>query len=156
MPDSHSPAQRSYNMSRIRSSGTTPERRLGALLRTMFPDAQIIERPSELPGKPDFWLPDLHLAVFADGCFFHRCPRHFIMPENNQEYWSVKIARNSRNDRRNNKTLRVSGIRPVRIWEHNLMDDLTRARQQLRRAYRSAILRAGGAAGRLKTISFAG
>lgn len=103
----------------------------------MFPDALIIERPAELPGKPDYWLPDLRLAVFADGCFFHRCSRHFIMPENNREYWAAKIARNRESDKRNNKALRSSGIRPVRIWEHNLGEDPSPARRQIRRAYAS-------------------
>ncbi len=102
-------------MSRVRSFGTKPEVRLGALLCTMFPDAVIVERSTALPGKPDFYLPELQLAVFADGCFFHRCPRHFIMPVNNREYWSKKINRNHKRDRENNRDLKALGITPVRI-----------------------------------------
>ena len=132
MPDSHTPEQRRYNMSRIRSSGTTPEIRLGMLLRLLFPEAVIEERLSTLPGKPDFYLPELHLAVFADGCFFHRCPRHFIAPSNNHEYWMVKIARNRQRDLKNNRILKANGIYPLRIWEHNLGRDLTLARRQIR------------------------
>jgi DNA mismatch endonuclease, patch repair protein len=138
MPDSHTPEQRRYNMSRIRSSGTTPEIRLGNLLRLMFPDAVIDERRADLPGKPDFYLPGLHLAVFADGCFFHRCPKHFIMPQNNQEYWASKITRNRQRDHENNRKLKAQGITPVRIWEHNLGRDLANARRQIRRAIRTA------------------
>ena len=138
MPDSHTPEQRSYNMSRIRSSGTTPEKRLGELLRAMFPDTEIIERPSSLPGKPDWWLPELKLAVFADGCFFHRCPKHFIMPENNKAYWSKKIAGNRRRDRQNNVALLQQGIIPIRIWEHNLRKDLTNARRKIHREAKKA------------------
>ena len=134
MPDSHTPEQRRYNMSRIRSAGTTPELRLGTLLRAMFPTQTIEERSASLPGKPDFYLPELKLAVFADGCFFHRCPRHFIMPANNKEYWSAKIARNRTRDREINTALKALGIHPVRIWEHNLKQDLTPARRKIRRA----------------------
>ena len=65
----------------------------------MFPEQTIEERVAALPGKLDFYLPELHLAVFADGCFFHRCPRHFIMPVNNKEYWAAKTARNKKRDR---------------------------------------------------------
>jgi len=139
MPDSHTPEQRRHNMSRIRSSGTTPETRLRALLLTMFPDTVIEEHSAALPGKPDFYLPDIHLAVFADGCFFHRCPRHYIAPVNNGDYWSAKIDRNRQRDRENNRKLKDLGIRPVRIWEHNLGRDLTLARRQIRRAVRMVI-----------------
>jgi len=100
----------------------------------MFPEAEILERSAELPGKPDFYMPQLHVALFADGCFFHRCPRHFIMPERNYDYWSAKVRRNKRRDREINKAIKALGIRPVRIWEHNLGKDLTLARRQIRRA----------------------
>jgi hypothetical protein len=33
-----------------------------------------------------------------------------------------------------NRSLKALGIRPVRIWEHNLGKDLTLARRQVRRA----------------------
>ena len=136
MPDAHTPEQRSHNMSRIRSTGTTPERRLGELLRLMFPDEELIEHPKDLPGKPDWWLPGLRLALFSDGCFFHKCPRHFIMPENNRAYWEPKLARNRVRDRQANAALKAQDIRPVRIWEHDLRKDLTNARRKIRRVVR--------------------
>ena len=67
-------------MAAIRSAGTSPERRLRAALRTMFPRRRIVERPDDLPGRPDFYLPGLKLAIFADGCFWHRCPTHGRVP----------------------------------------------------------------------------
>ena len=134
MPDAHTPEQRSHNMSRIRSTGTTPERRLGELLRLMFPSEDVVEHPKDLPGKPDFWLPGLRLALFSDGCFFHKCPKHFIMPEKNREYWEPKLARNRVRDRQTNVALKAQGIIPVRIWEHDLRKDLTDARRKIRRA----------------------
>lgn len=133
MPDKHSLEQRSYNMSRIRSAGTTPERRLGELLIAMFPSEEIVERPSCLYGKPDWWIPSLRMAFFADGCFFHKCPRHFIAPENNRCYWQKKITRNRIRDKEVDKKLLQDGVMPVRIWEHNLKKDLTLARRKIRR-----------------------
>lgn len=126
-------------MSRIRSTGTNAERRLGELLRTMFPDEELVEHPPSLPGKPDWWIPRLRLALFADGCFFHRCPQHFIMPLNNQEYWDRKTAGNCTRDRRVNRELRHEGIRPVRIWEHDLRTDLSKVRRKIRRAARMTL-----------------
>ena len=136
MPDAHTSEQRSHNMSRIRSTGTTPERRLGELLRLMFPAEEIVEHAKDLPGRPDFWMPGLHLALFADGCFFHKCPKHFIMPENNRAYWEPKLARNHLRDRQNNAALKSQGTMPIRIWEHDLRKDLTSARRKIRRKLR--------------------
>lgn len=133
MPDAHTPEQRSYNMSRIRSSGTAPERRLGELLKKIFPDKEIIERPNDLPGKPDWYIPSIKTAYFADGCFFHKCPKHFIMPINNQEYWKPKIERNKRRDKKVNELLKELGIISVRIWEHNLRKDMLNARRKIKR-----------------------
>jgi|GEM_PF-671402 len=136
MPDAHTEEQRRYNMSRIRSTGTTPERRLGELLRLMFPDEELVEHPKDLHGKPDFWLPGLRLALFSDGCFFHKCPKHFIMPENNRPYWEPKLARNRARDRQADVALKAQGIKPIRIWEHDLRKDLTKARRKIRRMLR--------------------
>ena len=132
MPDKHSKEQRRYNMQQIRSRGTKPEQRLGELLRTIFPDQELTEHPKDLPGKPDWYLPGLRLAVFSDGCFFHKCPKHFIMPENNIAYWEPKLAHNKIRDRQANAALKAFGLQPVRIWEHDLRKDLTNARRELR------------------------
>lgn len=120
MADWLTPEQRSRNMAAIRSSGTSPEERLGASLRLRFPRRKIIERPRDLPGKPDFYVPGLRLAIFADGCFWHGCPVHGRMPEDNRDYWEPKLARNKARDREAVRALRRSGIRPVRLWEHEL------------------------------------
>jgi DNA mismatch endonuclease, patch repair protein len=133
MADAHSPEQRSYNMSRIRSSGTAPERRLGELLKQIFPNTEIIERPNDLPGKPDWFIPSIRIAFFADGCFFHKCPKHFIMPINNKDYWKPKIERNKLRDKKVNKLLIDLEITPVRIWEHNLRKDLRNAKRKIKR-----------------------
>ena len=138
MPDRHTPEQRRYNMSQIRSTGTAPERRLGELLRLMYPAETLVEHPAGLPGKPDWYLPALRLVLFSDGCFFHKCPRHFVMPEKNRDYWEPKLARNRARDRAANAALKALGLLPVRIWEHDLRKDLTAARRKIRRAARLA------------------
>jgi DNA mismatch endonuclease (patch repair protein) len=71
MPDKHTKEQRSYSMSRIRRKGTKAELCLGELLRSMYSDILIIEHAESLPGKPDYWIPEFQIAVFAGSCFFH-------------------------------------------------------------------------------------
>src|SRR5271155_5815073 len=50
-------------------------------------------------GKPDFCWPGRKIALFADGCFWHRCPRCKKTPSSNISYWNAKILRNSERDR---------------------------------------------------------
>lgn len=119
MGDWLTPEQRRRNMAAIRSRGTAQEIRLHAVLREVFPHRRIRLHES-LPGQPDFYLPALRLAVFADGCYWHACPRHRRIPEDNRAYWEGKIARNRRRDREVTTALRASDCSVVRIWGHDL------------------------------------
>ena len=130
--------QRSFNMASIRSQGTKPEERLGTLLREMFPRHKLVAQPSELLGKPDYLLPGLRLVLFADGCFWHSCPRHGRNPEDNSDYWGPKLQRNKARDRRVARELRTSGYVVVRVWDHELRGQMTEARTKVRRALRKA------------------
>jgi len=75
----------------------------------------------EIFGHPDFYFPDLRLAVFVDGCFWHACRKCGHTPSNNRRYWSAKLRRNRERDLRINKSLRIMGISVVRFWEHELL-----------------------------------
>jgi DNA mismatch endonuclease (patch repair protein) len=77
-------------------------------------------RGSKLPGKPDFVFPKLKAAVFADGCFWHGCPKHGTQPKTHAAFWREKIAANKARDRRVNRALRALGWKVVRVWEHEL------------------------------------
>lgn len=119
MADVHSRAQRSYNMSRIRSSGNaSTELRLIEQLRR----AGIIgwRRKARLPGRPDLIFSKRKLAVFVDGCFWHCCPRCQMIPRSNSKYWEMKFAMNRERDKRVNKHLQEKGWFVLRIWEHSL------------------------------------
>ncbi len=60
------------------------------------------------------------MVVFVDGCFWHACPKHSSTPASNRAFWKRKLAANQFRDRQVNRTLRKSGWRVVRIWEHDL------------------------------------
>jgi DNA mismatch endonuclease (patch repair protein) len=71
-------------------------------------------------GKPDFVFKEFKLAVFVDGCFWHRCPIHGTQPKGNHSFWNEKFTRNQARARLVNRTLRRKGWRVLRIWEHEL------------------------------------
>jgi DNA mismatch endonuclease (patch repair protein) len=58
------------------------------------------------------------MAVFVDGCFWHGCPEHGVLPKNNGEWWREKLSANSDRDRRKDDGLLEIGWLPVHLWEH--------------------------------------
>lgn len=111
-------ARRSWNMSRIRSSDTVPERlvrsylhRLGARFRT--------NTGRTLPGKPDVVLPAHRTAIFVHGCFWHRHPGclYAYTPKSRIQFWKDKFERNMLRDTVVRKALQRAGWRVVVVWE---------------------------------------
>lgn len=73
-------------------------------------------------GKPDFIFPKQKIALFVDGCFWHGCPKHFKIPQNNRAFWENKIQTNKDRDKYVNKALRKAQWKVVRVWEHEILD----------------------------------
>ncbi|MHB8653431.1 MAG: very short patch repair endonuclease [Terriglobia bacterium] len=119
MPDVFTKAKRSQVMSRIRGRGNK-ETEL-ALMR-LFRRQSVTgwRRHAPVFGKPDFIFSKLKLAVFVDGCFWHRCPKHSNLPRNNRAFWKRKLELNVQRDRLVGRTLRARGWRVLRVWQHEL------------------------------------
>jgi len=117
MTDSHTPEQRSYNMSRIKSKWTAPERILHNILK-----GNKIRHKMHPPikGNPDILLKDKKAAIFVHGCFWHKCPKCYKEPKSNRSYWLPKIEENQRRDRRNIQQVRLNKLESIVIWEHDL------------------------------------
>jgi DNA mismatch endonuclease (patch repair protein) len=118
--DPLSPEQRSERMSRVR--GTNNKSTEGKVERILEENgiSGWIKHPAGIPGRPDFYFPDQRLALFVDGCFWHACPKCGRLPKSRPEFWLVKIDGNRRRDNRTRRTLRKSGFRVMRVWEHDL------------------------------------
>lgn len=125
--------QRSRHMSRIRSSGTKPEK----ILRDMI--KQIVDFPlkynvSNIQGKPDIVVQKIKLVVFVDGCFWHGCLEHGKIPKSHQAYWRSKIVGNMVRDEENTVLLEEDGWNVWRVWEHDLQPGaLSNTRRRLKR-----------------------
>lgn len=68
--------------------------------------------------RPDIVFTKAKVAVFVDGCFWHRCPEHGQMPKANRSYWEPKLRRNVERDRANDAVLTQSGWKVLRFFEH--------------------------------------
>lgn len=77
-----------------------------------------------LPGTPDLAIPGARLAIFEDACFWHGCPQHYTAPRANAAYWEEKVARNRARDARVDSELHEQDWDVIRIWEHELSEDL--------------------------------
>ncbi|MFJ6113684.1 very short patch repair endonuclease [Agrococcus sediminis] len=66
------------------------------------------------------------IAMFIDGCFWHGCPQHFVLPKANADYWKPKIARNRERDSETTARLEEEGWLALRFWEHEEPADVAR------------------------------
>lgn len=73
---------------------------------------------SDRRRRADIVFTRARIAVFIDGCFWHGCPKHYVEPKANSEYWRPKIARNTERDRDSTRRLQEAGWEVMRFWEH--------------------------------------
>ncbi|MGY1722736.1 very short patch repair endonuclease [Blastococcus sp. SYSU DS0533] len=113
-------AQVSLQMQRMPRRDTGPEVALrrelharGLRFRTQYRD---------IPGRPDIAFTRARLAVFVDGCFWHRCPQHSSLPKTNAAWWEAKLEGNVTRDRRQDQQLLDAGWTVIRVWEHEPVD----------------------------------
>jgi DNA mismatch endonuclease (patch repair protein) len=106
-------------MSRQPSRDTSPERALRSRLHRMGLRFRIHRRPVVgVRREADLVFPGARVAVFVDGCFWHRCPHHGTSPKNNGAWWAAKLATNVARDADTDRRLAEAGWQVVRIWEH--------------------------------------
>lgn len=108
-----------------RRTDTRPEKALrSALFRAgvRFRKDYRIECPN-LRVRADVAIVRCRVAVFVDGCFWHRCPDHGSDPKTNAAFWAEKLDRNVARDRRVDADLSRAGWTVVRCWEHESPQD---------------------------------
>lgn len=78
----------------------------------------------KVPGRPDIAYPGRKIAIFINGCYWHRCPYcKLIMPKKNTDYWVWKFARNKERDKRKGRELRKVGWKVFTFWECQIKMD---------------------------------
>jgi DNA mismatch endonuclease (patch repair protein) len=89
-----------------------------------------------LPGRPDVVFTRARLAVFCDGCFWHRCPAHATAPKNNSGWWQAKLQANVDRDLSQAAQLEAAGWTVLRVWEH---ESANGAADRVAQAYRRLV-----------------
>ncbi|WP_051878572.1 very short patch repair endonuclease [Chryseobacterium sp. FH1] len=75
----------------------------------------------KLPGKPDIAFISKKIAIFVNGCFWHRCPHcQYKLPKTNRDFWKDKFERNIARDLKANDQLKEMKWKVITIWECEL------------------------------------
>ncbi|MFW5498395.1 MULTISPECIES: very short patch repair endonuclease [unclassified Maridesulfovibrio] len=114
--DKLTPKKRSWNMSRIKSKNTKPERIVRSLLHNMGFRFRLHRK--DLPGKPDIVLPKYKTIIFVHGCFWHQHPgcKDSKIPKSNSEYWINKFNNNAERDKIAVEKLEGAGWHVITVW----------------------------------------
>jgi len=108
--------QRSQVMSRIRSTNTRPE----VTLRRALWESGLRYRIHYGKERIDIAFPSKRIAIFVDGCFWHRCPQHGVLPKSNKAYWTPKLKNNVARSIAKDERLRRDGWTVFHFWEHEI------------------------------------
>jgi DNA mismatch endonuclease, patch repair protein len=105
-------------MSRIRNRNTSLEVSVRKYLHSEGLRFRLHDR--KLLGSPDVVLASRRVCLFIHGCFWHGCQKCAVGKRrvlSNREFWSAKIVRNQKRDRRNARALRKLGWHVFTLWE---------------------------------------
>lgn len=81
--------------------------------------------------RPDIVFTRWKVAVFIDGCFWHMCPLHGMIPRSNEGYWRPKLEGNVCRDRKSTRRLEAAGWRVLRYWEHEEPEHVARSIEEV-------------------------
>lgn len=119
MIDSFTTEQRSWIMSRVRSKNTKPEIIVRKYLYSIGFRYRL-HNPT-IPGKPDISNKRKKIAIFVNGCFWHRhnC-KNATVPKTNKVYWEKKFKRTVERDREAYDALINKKWNVIILWECDL------------------------------------
>lgn len=123
MVDKITPEHRSWNMSRVRSKDTKPEKKIRSLIHAM--GFRFRKNVKTLPGNPDIVFPKYKTVIFVHGCFWHQhhgCKKSHI-PKSNIEFWTEKLGKNVVRDVKHQKELEEAGWKVIVIWECEIKEE---------------------------------
>ena len=126
--DKRSPKPKSENVSKVMSGNKARNTNPEILLRKKLYQNKVIGyriNYKKVPGRPDIAFTSKKIAIFVNGCFWHRCPHcNLTMPKNNTVFWEEKFKKNKERDKRKIDELRKDGWIPITIWECKILKNI--------------------------------
>lgn len=89
----------------------------------------------KVPGRPDICFTKKKLAIFVNGCFWHRCPIcDLSLPKTNTDFWQRKFELNKERDKRKIENLESMGWTVLTVWECEIRNELEETVTRIREA----------------------
>lgn len=125
--DKRSPKPKNDNISKVMSANkaknTKPELLLRKALRENgFKGYRL--NYNKIPGRPDIVFLKKKIAIFVNGCFWHRCPHCKLkLPKNNSTFWKDKFVKNVFRDKIKIMQLKEIGWEVKVVWECEILQE---------------------------------
>jgi len=111
-------------MSSIKGKNTKPEILLRKALRKIGITGYRLHW-KKAQGRPDIAFTKKKIAVFINGCFWHRCPHcNPKPPKSNLDFWEHKFKKNVERDEAKTYLLKNDGWSVLTIWECQIKNDI--------------------------------
>lgn len=135
MSDIFSIKKRSEIMSRIKGKDTKPELKIRSLLTASGMRGYRLHWKT-VPGRPDIAYPCKKIAIFINGCFWHRCPYCDLpLPKSHKPFWKKKFQKNVERDKRKLSDLRRIGWKTIVLWECEIEKNPKKGIRKIERVY---------------------
>jgi len=127
MRDGRAPVPSSEVTSRVMSANRGKDTKPELLIRHALRGAGLVGYRlhwTKALGRPDIAYPGRKVAVFVNGCFWHRCPVcNLPLPKSNTQWWEKKFERNRERDKRKQEALEAEGWRVLVLWECEIREN---------------------------------
>ena len=78
----------------------------------------------KVPGRPDIAFPGKKIAIFVNGCFWHRCPHcNLSVPKTNSDFWKNKFAETEKTENVKNLKFPLT-VGPKMLKLHDFLEIL--------------------------------
>ena len=136
--DKRSPVPKSETVSRVMSANRAKNTKPELLLRKALWQAGARGyrlHYKRVPGRPDISFVSKKVAIFVNGCYWHRCPKcNYTIPKTNSKFWQTKFENNVARDERKRKELRRLRWKVITVWECDLKNRFTGTLSKILRA----------------------
>ena len=88
----------------------------------------------KVPGRPDIAYPGKKIAIFVNGCYWHRCPKcNLPLPKTNTDFWKEKFDKNVKRDKKKNDELLSLDWIVLVFWECDIQSDISNSIQKVKK-----------------------
>lgn len=120
-------------MSSIRGKNTSPEIALRKYLWENNLRGYRLHLKN-VPGRPDITFPGKKIAIFVNGCFWHRCLYcNPPMPKSHSKFWKEKFKKNIERDIRKIRLLNKEGWKTLVVWECQIKNNVNICASKIKR-----------------------